>query len=417
MSILLKSAKIIDAKSEFNGKIQDILIEKGVITKISNSIKSKDSKVINLKNLHVSPGWIDSSVCFGEPGYEDRETIENGILTAASSGFTDVILNPYTKPILDSRADIGFIKNKSLGSIVDIHPLGSLTRQSKSNELADLKEMFEAGCVGFYDFKKPITNPNILKTALQYVQHFNGLILSFPLEHSISKNAQMHEGIISTTYGLKGFSEISEEIAILRDLKLLEYTGGKLHFPTISTVNSLNIIKEAKSKGLNVTCGVSVNNLFFNDEKLKDFDTRFKVNPPIRDEKTRKSLIKGVENRIIDCVTSDHIPVDIDNKKTDFENSDFGAIGLESSFGALNSLFGVNKTVEILNSSYDVFDLIRPSINIGNKAKISMFDPNKKYTFSKNNIYSSSKNSSFLNTDLTGISRGIISNSKVHVVE
>ena len=417
MSILLKSAKIIDAKSDFNGKIQDILIEKGVITKICNSINSKDAKVINFKNLHVSPGWIDSSVCFGEPGYEDRETIENGILTAASSGFTDIILNPYTKPILDSRADIGFIKNKSLGSIVDIHPLGSLTRQSKSNELADLKEMFEAGCVGFYDFKKPITNPNILKTALQYVQYFNGLILSFPLEHSISKDAQMHEGIISTTYGLKGFSEISEEIAVLRDLKLLEYTGGKLHFPTISTVNSLNIIKEAKSKGLNVTCGVSVNNLFFNDEKLKDFDTRFKVNPPIRDEKTRKSLIKGVENRIIDCVTSDHIPVDIDNKKTDFENSDFGAIGLESSFGALNSLFGVNKTVEILNSSYEVFDLIRPIINIGNEAKISMFDPNKKYTFSKNNIYSSSKNSSFLNTDLTGISRGIISNSKVHVVE
>ena len=417
MSILLKSAKIIDAKSDFNGKIQDILIEKGVITKISNSINSKDAKVINFKNLHVSPGWIDSSVCFGEPGYEDRETIENGILTAASSGFTDIILNPYTKPILDSRADIGFIKNKSLGSIVDIHPLGSLTRQSKSNELADLKEMFEAGCVGFYDFKKPITNPNILKTALQYVQYFNGLILSFPLEHSISKDAQMHEGIISTTYGLKGFSEISEEIAVLRDLKLLEYTGGKLHFPTISTVNSLNIIKEAKSKGLNVTCGVSVNNLFFNDEKLKDFDTRFKVNPPIRDEKTRKRLIKGVENRIIDCVTSDHIPVDIDNKKTDFENSDFGAIGLESSFGALNSLFGVNKTVEILNSSYEVFDLIRPIINIGNEAKISMFDPNKKYTFSKNNIYSLSKNSSFLNTDLTGISIGIISNSKVHIVE
>ena len=417
MSILLKSAKIIDAKSDFNGKIQDILIEKGVITKICNSINSKDAKVINFKNLHVSPGWIDSSVCFGEPGYEDRETIENGILTAASSGFTDIILNPYTKPILDSRADIGFIKNKSLGSIVDIHPLGSLTRQSKSNELADLKEMFEAGCVGFYDFKKPITNPNILKTALQYVQYFNGLILSFPLEHSISKDAQMHEGIISTTYGLKGFSEISEEIAVLRDLKLLEYTGGKLHFPTISTVNSLNIIKEAKSKGLNVTCGVSVNNLFFNDEKLKDFDTRFKVNPPIRDEKTRKSLIKGVENRIIDCVTSDHIPVDIDNKKTDFENSDFGAIGLESSFGALNSLFGVNKTVEILNSSYEVFDLIRPIINIGNEAKISMFDPNKKYTFSKNNIYSLSKNSSFLNTDLTGISIGIISNSKVHIVE
>lgn len=417
MSILLKSAKIIDAKSDFNGKTQDILIEKGVITKINSSIKSDDAKIINLKNLHVSPGWIDSSVCFGEPGYEDRETIENGTVTAASSGYTDVILNPYTKPILDSRADISFIKNKSLGNIVDIHPLGALTRQSKSNELADLKEMFEAGCVGFYDFKKPITNPNILKTALQYVQHFNGLILSFPLERSISKNAQMHEGTVSTTYGLKGFSEISEEIAIFRDIKLLEYTGGKLHFPTISSLNSLNIIKEAKSKGLNVTCGVSINNLFFNDEKLKDFDTRFKVNPPIRDEKSRKGLIKGVETRIIDCVTSDHIPVDIDNKKTDFENSDFGAIGLESSFGALNSLLGLNKTIEILNSSYEIFNLSRPTIDIGNEAKISMFDPTEKYIFSKKNIYSSSKNSSFLNTEITGISKGIISNSNVHIVE
>ncbi len=417
MSILLKSAKIIDAKSEFNGKSQDILIEKGVITKINSSIKSHDAKIINIKNLHVSPGWIDSSVCFGEPGYEDRETIENGTITAASSGYTDVILNPYTKPILDSRADISFIKNKSFGNIVDVHPLGALTRQSKSCELADLKEMFEAGCVGFYDFKKPITNPNILKTALQYVQHFNGLILSFPLEQSISKNAQMHEGIVSTTYGLKGFSEISEEIAILRDLKLLEYTGGKLHFPTISTLNSLEKIKEAKSKGLNVTCGVSINNLFFNDEKLKDFDTRFKVNPPIRDEKTRKGLIKGVETRIIDCVTSDHIPIDIDNKKTDFENSHFGAIGLESSFGALNSLLGLNKTIEILNSSYEIFNLSRPTIDIGNEAKISMFDPTEKYIFSKKNIYSSSKNSSFLNTEITGISKGIISNSNIHIVE
>jgi dihydroorotase len=417
MSILLKSAKIIDAKSNFNGKSRDILIEKGIISKISNSIKSEDAKVINLKNLHVSPGWIDSSVCFGEPGYEYRETIENGTVTAASSGYTDVILNPYTKPILDSRADISFIKNRSLGNIVNVHPLGALTRQSKSSELADLKEMFEAGCVGFYDFKKPITNPNILKTALQYVQHFNGLILSFPLEKSISKNAQMHEGIISTTYGLKGFSEISEEIAVLRDIKLLEYSGGKLHFPTISTLNSLNIIKEAKSKVLNVTCGVSINNLFFNDEKLKDFDTRFKVNPPIRDEKTRKGLIKGVETRIIDCVTSDHIPVDIDNKKNDFENSDFGAIGLESSFGALNSLLGLNKTIEILNSSYEIFNLSRPTIEIGIEAKISMFDPTEKYIFSKKNIYSSSKNSSFLNTEITGISKGIISNSKVHIVE
>ena len=148
MSILIKSARIIDAKSDFNGKTQDILIENGVITKISNSIKSKDAKVINLKNLHVSPGWIDSSVCFGEPGYEDRETIENGTLTAASSGYTDVILNPYTKPILDSRADISFIKNKSLGNIVDVHPLGALTRQSNQVNLLILRKCLRQDVLG-----------------------------------------------------------------------------------------------------------------------------------------------------------------------------------------------------------------------------------------------------------------------------
>ncbi len=417
MSILIKSAKIIDADNPLDGKAFDIYIDKGIIKKIDKNIDKPAKTIISRENLHVSIGWLDSSVCFGEPGLEEREDLENGVKTAGLSGFTDIILNSETLPILDSKADISYIKSKTQNSIVSVHPLGALSKKSDSEELADLKEMYDVGCIGFNDFKKAIKNPNLLKTALQYVQHFDGLILSFPIENSISKNAHVHEGDVSTTYGIKGFPSISEEIAVYRDLKILEYTEGKLLIPTISTTGSVKLIKVAKSKGLKVSCSVSINNLFFNDDKLKDFDTRFKVMPPIRDEKTRKELIKYVNDGSIDLVTSDHCPIDIDNKKTDFENSFFGSTGLESSFGALNSLFDLNKTIKILTSGYDTFSIKKPSLSVGSAAKLTLFDPDIKYTFLKSNILSKSKNSSFIDSKLKGKAYGIISNSKILIVE
>ena len=417
MSILIKSAKIIDADNPLDGKVFDIYIDKGIISKIDKNIDKPAKTIISRENLHVSIGWLDSSVCFGEPGLEEREDLENGIKSAGLSGFTDIVLNSETLPILDSKADISYIKSKTQNSVVSVHPLGALSKKSDSEELADLKEMYDVGCIGFNDFKKAIKNPNLLKTALQYVQHFDGLILSFPIEDSISKNAQVHEGEVSTKYGIKGFPPISEEIAVYRDLKILEYTNGKLLIPTISTTGSVKLIKEAKSKGLKVWCSVSINNLFFNDDKLKDFDTRFKVMPPIRDEKTRKELIKYVNDGSIDLVTCDHCPIDIDNKKTDFENSFFGSTGLESSFGALNSLFDLNKTIKILTSGYDTFSINKPSLSVGAPAKLTLFNPEIKYSFSKSNILSKSKNSSFIDSKLKGKAYGIVSNSKILIVE
>ena len=417
MSILIKSAKIIDADNPLDGKVFDIYIDKGIISKIDKNIDKPAKTIISRENLHVSIGWLDSSVCFGEPGLEEREDLENGIKSSGLSGFTDIVLNSETLPILDSKADISYIKSKTQNSVVSVHPLGALSKKSDSEELADLKEMYDVGCIGFNDFKKAIKNPNLLKTALQYVQHFDGLILSFPIEDSISKNAQVHEGEVSTKYGIKGFPPVSEEIAVYRDLKILEYTDGKLLIPTISTTESVKLINEAKSKGLKVWCSVSINNLFFNDDKLKDFDTRFKVMPPIRDEKTRKELIKYVNDGSIDLVTCDHCPIDIDNKKTDFENSFFGSTGLESSFGALNSLFDLNKTIKILTSGYDTFSINKPSLSVGSKAKLTLFNPDIEYTFSKSNILSKSKNSSFIDSKLKGKAYGIVSNSKFLIVE
>ena len=417
MSILIKSAKIIDASSKFNGKTQDILIINGKIQEINSEINSKAKKIISFKDLHVSPGWLDTSVCFGEPGLEEREDLINGAQTASFSGFTDIVLNPETEPYLDTKADISYIKSNSKDFVTKIHPLGCLTKEAKSKKLADLFEMFESGAVGFYDFKRPITNSNLIKIALQYVQNFNGLVISFPYEKSLCPNGQMHEGQISTNYGLKGIPTISEEIMLKRDLKILEYTGGKIHIPCISTEESVKLIQEAKKNKLNVTCSVSINNLFFNDDKLKDFDTRFKVLPPIRSEEHRKALIKGLKDGIIDFVTSDHTPIDIDKKKTDFENSLFGSTGLESLYGALNSLFDLNTTIDILTRRKETFGIEKSSINEGQTACLSLFNPNIEYEFLKENIISKSKNSCFIGSKLKGKALGIISNNSIRLIE
>ena len=417
MSILIKSAKIIDASSKFNGKTQDILIINGKIQEINSEINSKAKKIISFKDLHVSSGWMDTSVCFGEPGLEEREDLINGAQTASFSGFTDIVLNPETEPYLDTKADISYIKSNSKDFVTKIHPLGCLTKEAKSKKLADLFEMFESGAVGFYDFKRPITNSNLIKIALQYVQNFNGLVISFPYEKSLCPNGQMHEGQISTNYGLKGIPTISEEIMLKRDLKILEYTGGKIHIPCISTEESVKLIQEAKKNKLNVTCSVSINNLFFNDDKLKDFDTRFKVLPPIRSEEHRKALIKGLKDGIIDFVTSDHTPIDIDKKKTDFENSLFGSTGLESLYGALNSLFDLNTTIDILTRRKETFGIEKSSINEGQTACLSLFNPNIEYEFLKENIISKSKNSCFIGSKLKGKALGIISNNSIRLIE
>ena len=416
MNIILKSAKVINVESKHNGSKQDILISEGKIKKIGSTISVKNAKTISVKNLHVSVGWFDSSVSFGEPGYEERETLLNGADVAAKSGFTDLLLNPSTNPVLDNQTDISFIKSKSLNSSCNIHPIGALTLSSESKDLAELYDMKNSGAVGFYDFKKPILNSNLLKTALLYSQSFNSVIMSYPQDNSVAKGGLINEGTISVNYGIKGIPNFAEEIQIARDLHVLEYTGGKLHIPTISTKKSLELIKKAKSKGLNVTCSVAVHNLIFNDKKLKDFDTRFKVLPPLREEKDRVALVNGVKTGLIDMVTSDHLPIDLENKKTDIENAKYGTIGLESIFGSLLSLFDLNQTIEILSRGREIFNIEKPEFEVGSKASLSLFTIND-YEFSKADILSKSKNSAFLGMKMKGKPIGVINGNKITINE
>ncbi|MFL1012276.1 dihydroorotase [Flavisericum labens] len=414
MNILIKSATIIDSKSEFHNTTQDILIEKGTITQIAKSIKNpKNQKEIHFENLHISSGWFDSSVSFGEPGFEERETIQNGLKTAAFSGFTSVAVNANTNPVIDSNSDITFLKSKAQGHAVNLLPIGALTVKSQGEDLAELFDMNTAGAKAFYDYKKPISNPNLMKIALQYASNFDGLVCSFPQENKIAGKGVVNENVNSTKLGLKGIPALAEELQVARDLFLLEYTGGKLHIPTISTATSVALIREAKKKKLDVTCSVAVHNLYFTDDALSDFNTHFKVLPPLRMQPDLDALIEGVKDGTIDMVTSDHNPIDIEQKKIEFDHAEYGTIGLESAFGALQNIFTLKKTIDILTKGKTRFGLESTSISIGSKADITLFNPNEKSTFIKNDIVSKSKNAIFENEPLKGKVYGIVSNNKV----
>ncbi len=413
MRILIKSAQIIEKNNPLHQQKVDVLIENGKIIDISSNIETSADQTITHKNLHISAGWFDSSVCFGEPGYEERETIENGLLTAAKSGFTAVALNPDTSPVIDNHASVNFLKNKSFAAATHLFPIGSLTQKGEGKELAELFDMKLAGAVAFGDYKKAIKNPNLLKIALQYSQSFNALIMSFPNEETLTKNAVVNEGKVSTKMGLKGMPNFAEELQISRDLEILTYTGGRLHIPTISTAGSVARIAKAKKEGLDVSCSVAIPNLFFTDEKLKEFDSVYKIKPPLRTEEDRKALIEGVKSGVIDMITSDHRPMNIEYKKLEFEQAKYGTLGLESAFGALNNLFGVEKTIELLTKNRNRFGLENPKIEKGKTAEITFFDPDENFKFKEENIYSQSKNHIFLEEELKGKALGVLSNNRL----
>jgi len=414
MNVLIKSATIIDPKSDFHNKTQDILIEKGEITAIANRINNPDNyKEVRLDNLHISQGWFDSSVCFGEPGFEERETIANGLRAAAKSGFTAVAVNANTQPVLDTNSNITFLKSKATNNAVEIHPIGALTKESAGVDLAELFDMQNAGAVAFGDYQHAISNPNLLKIALQYTSSFNGLVCSFPQENRISTNGVMNENITSTTIGLKGNPALAEELQVSRDLFLLEYTQGKLHIPTISTAKSVALIREAKQKKLDVSCSVAIHNLIFTDKVLSSFETNFKVIPPLRTQDDITALIEGLKDGTIDMVTSDHNPLDIEQKKVEFDFAANGTIGLESAFGALNSILPTKTSIKLLTRGKDRFNIDSSSINIGNIANMSLFNPDLNYNFEKGHILSKSKNSIFENHKLKGKAYGVISKGNI----
>ncbi|ESU28442.1 dihydroorotase-like cyclic amidohydrolase [Flavobacterium limnosediminis JC2902] len=414
MNVILKNTTIIDTESAFHNQKADIKIIDGIITKIGQNLSNDENlDLVELDNLHVSQGWFDASVSFGEPGFEDRETIANGLSTAAKSGFTNVALQPNSLPVIDNQSQVSFVLNKANGFATQLHPIGAFTKNSEGNDLAEMFDMKNAGAIAFGDYNKNSDNANLLKIGLQYVQDFDGLVLAYCQDKTIKGSGVVHEGLVSTRMGLKGIPALAEELEIARNLFLLEYTGGKMHIPTISSAKSVALIQSAKAKGLNVTCSVAVHNLVLTDEVLTGFDTRYKVTPPLRDENHRKALIEGVLDGTIDVITSDHNPLDIEHKKMEFDNAKNGTIGLESAFGALQTVLPIEVIVDKLTNGKNVFGIEKTAVKEGNKASLSLFTPGGNWEFGKENILSKSKNSAFLGQPMKGRAYGIYNNGQL----
>lgn len=415
MTTLIKSATIIDSSSPYHNQQKDILIKDGIIKKIDMNIPSKkEYTIVAEENLHVSCGWFDTSVSFGEPGYEERETIKNGLQVAAKSGFTAVAVNANSNPVIDTKSAVEFLIHKAHGFATKLYPIAALTQKSEGIDMAELYDMQQSGAIAFGDYKKPITNDNLMKVSLLYAQNFNGLILSFPKNIAIAGEGIAHEGINSTKLGLKGIPALAEELQIARDLFLLEYTGGKLHIPTISSAKSVDLIKDAKKRGLHVSCSVAAHHLILTDDELHEFDSNYKTNPPLRTNADCKALQKGIKSGIIDIITSDHNPIDIEHKKVEFSEAKDGTIGLETLFGTVNSVLNLEDFIENITSKpRQIFGLDTIAIAEGKTADMSLFNPDEKYTFTKEHILSTSKNSPFINTKMNGKVYGIFSNNQL----
>ena len=414
MKLIIREAKIIDPQSPFHNRTVDILIIDGLIKEIGQSLSNTENfDELKLENLHVSKGWFDSSVSLGEPGFEDRETISNGLTVAAKSGFTAIALQPNTYPIIDNQSQVNFVLNKAIGFATELFPIGALSKESAGKDMAELFDMKKAGAIAFGDYNKSVANANVLKIALQYVQDFDGLIVAFCQDENIKGNGVANEGIVSTRLGLKGNPSLAEELQIARNLFLLEYTGGKLHIPTISTARSVELIAQAKASGLDVSCSVAVHHLVLTDEKLEEFDTRYKVLPPLRTESDRQALLHGVQNGTIDMITSDHNPIDVEHKKMEFDGAKDGTIGLESAFGALMTVLPLEIIINKLTTGKTRFGLEMQSIDAGAKANLTLFDPEVQSIYTKSSIVSKSKNSAFLHLEMQGKVHGIVNKGQL----
>lgn len=414
MKLILRQATIIDPSSDWHNKVADIRISGDKIEDIGKKLDSPGKyQEVKRDNLHVSAGWFDTSVSLGEPGFEERETIANGLQVAAKSGFTGIALQPNGFPIADNQQAIRFVQDKAQQSGTALYPIGALTKNSEGKDLAELFDMKNAGAVAFGDYNKNIDNPNLLKIALQYTQDFDGLVVAFAQDAHLKGSGVANEGVAATKLGLKGIPALAEEIQIARNLFLLEYTGGRLHIPTVSTAKSVQLIKEAKNKGLRVTCSVSAHHLTLTDDKLEGFDTRYKVSPPLRSEADRKALVKAVKDGTIDCITSDHNPIDIEHKKMEFDLAKNGTVGLESIFGALMTVLPLETVIEKLTAGRTIFGIGHVSITTGATANLTLFNPDGNWVFGKEHVASKSKNSAFLGGKMRGRAYGIYNNNKL----
>lgn len=421
-SILIKKATIVCPASPFHGKKRDILVQHGVIEKIAASIEQQAKKniaVIEGKDVMVSTGWVDLFADFCDPGQEHKEDLQSGQVAAMAGGFTAVCLVPNTQPVVSGKSQVEYIKQKS--GLVDLLPIGAVSKNCEGKDLAEMYDMKLSGAVAFSDGKQPLQHAGLLLKALQYVKTFNGLILQIPENTSIAPNGLMHEGELSTSLGMQGIPSIAETIQLQRDLELLRYTGSRLHVTGISTKQSVDLVRQAKKQGLQISCSVTPYHLLYTDQQLAGYHANFKVRPPLRSEADRLALIKGLQDGTIDCIASHHAPQDWDAKAIEFE---YAKPGMNTLQVVLPMLLNVNNGWKAMDWIPFLTDRPRqllglgiPEINEGALANLTVFQPEARWTWNADSNQSKSSNSPLYGTELRGKVLAVINNKQMFTNE
>ena len=417
MKIQLNQVRIYDPQSKFNNQVLDILIENGHISQVAPKIDAADALQVSSQELCVAPGFIDLKADFCDPGYEHKETIQNGLETASLGGFTQVYIQPITQPVMDNKGQVTYAQQKAQGATTFLGVNGALTKGLHGEELAEMYELYTHGVRLFTDDNHTV-NAGILQRALLYTRDFGGRVSVFPRNSSLSSKGQVNEGIASTRTGLKADPHLSEIIETERNLRILAYTGGKLHLSGLSTAEAVQLVRKAKKEGLDVTADVHIMNLCFTESEMLAFDTRFKVLPVLRNETDQKALWEGVIDGTIDAIVSDHRPGDLEEKDLEFDLAHFGAPQLETFFAALNTDHQQDlvSILQALNGGpRKVLGLEPNIIEEGAFAELTLFDPSLPYV--PNMHPEQLRFSPFKDATLQGQIRGIIRGELASLVD
>jgi dihydroorotase len=420
MNILIEQARIVDRSSPHNGTVADILIENGRIVAVGNQGGVHADKTLRYPGLHVSPGWVDVFAHFCDPGYEYKETLQTGAAAAAAGGYTDVFVLPNTKPVVDTKSQVEYVRRSAGTSLpANIWPLGAVTRGLEGKDLAEMYDMRQSGAIAFSDGTTPVQSAGLLLKGLQYVKAFDGVIIQLPDDRTVGASGLMNEGIVSTRLGLPGKPMMAEELMVARDIELVRYTGSKLHFTGISSPRSLEHIRQAKAAGLQVSCSVTPHHLFYTDAELIHYDTNLKVYPPLRDAASVEVLRKAVMEGLVDAIASHHLPHEFDSKTAEFEYAKAGMSSLETVYAVLRTALpelSVEQTVDLLSHRpAQLFGLKQPAIAEGSTATLTFFDPAGQTLLEAGTTRSKSKNNPFIGRPLRGRVIGTMTGERLHL--
>ena len=418
MSLLLNSVTVSDTTSKyFNSRVNILIDSKGYIKKISkNKISDKVKKVVDLEGLYISESWFDFNANFCDPGYEYKENLKSGVHVAINSGFLDVLITPNTNPIIQTKADVSYIQEKSLNNFCEIHPSAAISKNFNGKDLNDIIDLHNSGVKAFTNSYSCKESSEMIMNSLLYLNQIDTLLLTKPKDRSFSDGV-VNNGYYSNTVGLKGIPRISESIAVERDLSILEYVGGKIHFTGISTKESVSIIRDAKTKKLNVTCDVPIHNLILDDSNVVSFDPNYKVDPPLRTKEDIDALIEGINDGTIDIIASHHEPQDIDTKKCEFEKANFGVISLQTFFSNIVQLsrrIPLENLIKTFSTNpKKILGVETYSVVEGSKASFTVFDPDGSWDYNENSNLSKSINSPWLNWSLKGKVKAVIKDNRI----